>query len=447
MSRPTSYSYLFDHYRLTEKELLYEGHVIHLSQIQLAVLHILVEDQGRFFTKDELVKAYFKNAVADPNNIEQAISDLRGRLHDDAKESRFIKTERGKGYCFIAGVRKVRDEDLDDAHVEPEPATAGSKDEISTFKKWLYGPGKVITQVLIVSLVLTVLITSVFSVSEKTGRWAKTFACLAQFIVVLGIFIHFRRQRASLQEVLRKAIQCNDLWDTKIAKDIAQYGFEQHIKCWQWLLLAWLLLYIFLTFIAYKDFDLSQMIINNESRGYALSITLTFLNNLNTLVILYCFYVLNKQAEDEEERLDTGDSLLTIIIIILLFVTVSEVLLLAPIQKDYIPDGASLVSGVAGGIAMALYVGRLQSKFLGPPLWLLIFLYSYTAIQPLFTQLEKNTWLTAILVNIALFLKCLLYLYIIWLFQSGRLLFYFRQVRLTYKEVMKQWQEFRKPLQ
>ena len=111
-----------------------------------------------------------------------------------------------------------------------------------------------------------------------------------------------------------------------------------------------------------------------------------------------------------------------------------------------IRKGATLTSGVAGAIAMALLVGRLQSKFLGPRLWLLIALYSYTAIQPLFLYLEKNDIWAVVLIDFALILKCLLYLYTAWLFQSGDLLFYFARVRRIYRTVPEQRKAFRKLL-
>jgi hypothetical protein len=116
----------------------------------------------------------------------------------------------------------------------------------------------------------------------------------------------------------------------------------------------------------------------------------------------------------------------------------------------------NLVSGIVGAIGMALYMGRLQSKFLGPSSGLVITLYSYTAIQPLFIflvsvpegkQVFEETTVTLIavlLINVALILKCLLYLYVALLVKSGSLLFYFVKVRRTYLNVDRERQEFRK---
>ncbi|HEY0546405.1 MAG TPA: hypothetical protein VGC91_13590 [Pyrinomonadaceae bacterium] len=44
--------------------------------------------------------------------------------------------------------------------------------------------------------------------------------------------------------------------------------------------------------------------------------------------------------------------------------------------------------------------------------------------------------------DVALILKCLLFLYVAWLFQSGRLLFYLVLVRRTYQKVETEWRVF-----
>ena len=162
-------------------------------------------------------------------------------------------------------------------------------------------------------------------------------------------------------------------------------------------------------------------------------------------MLFLCFYVLNKQMKEETERRNFADTPFIGFAFFLLIVltTVFEFMSVANISKSFIPKGASLASGVAGAIAMALLVGRLQSKFLGPRLWLLIVLYSYTAIQPLFLYLEKNDIWAVALIDFALILKCLLYLYTAWLFQSGDLLFYFARVRRIYRTVPEQRQAFR----
>ena len=50
-------------------------------------------------------------------------------------------------------------------------------------------------------------------------------------------------------------------------------------------------------------------------------------------------------------------------------------------QVDYV---FSWFSGILSATAMALYVGRLDSKYLGTPSWVLVMLYIYASIQPLY---------------------------------------------------------------
>jgi DNA-binding winged helix-turn-helix (wHTH) protein len=492
MSKPAAYSFIFDRYRLSvaKRELLYEDHLIPINRIQFEILRILVENQGEFVKKDKLVADVCGNSTAGPNTIEQAIFDLRGKLHDALRESRFIETKRGKGYRFVANVRKVPDEDLNkesneiteaaSAAILDEKPSVQSRDEISkppqhenesyiaedlkgamsTFEEWMNGPGKAVTWVLIFCVILTVTISIPLSVGGNTRKWAKPSACLAQFIVILIGFAHFQRLRGpkgfrqikgGMEEDIKKATGYDNLREFDKAKDIAKKALQQYTKYWQWLLLSWLALYACLALIWFAYPDLSSLIAEeNKSKqllGFTLSITLTLFNNLNTLMLFLCFKILNKQIEDIEESRSVMDDPVMRSGLFFLGATLVEVLLLVPIEKAAIPEAASLFSGIAGGIAMALYVGRLQSKFLGARPWLLIALYSYTAIQPLFVYLEKNDVNPVMILNVALFLKCLLYLYMAWLFQSGRLLFYLVRVRRTYQGVKTEWQIFRNILE
>lgn len=119
-------------------------------------------------------------------------------------------------------------------------------------------------------------------------------------------------------------------------------------------------------------------------------------------------------------------------------------------RKRSIHQFSKLVSGIFGGVAMALFVGRFQSKFLKTPR-LTIILFLYTVSQALFVfygdQSVKGEARAAAVIHIALFLKCLLILYMFWLFQSGRLLFYLVRVRRATTQVDSEWQNFRGVLQ
>ena len=112
-----------------------------------------------------------------------------------------------------------------------------------------------------------------------------------------------------------------------------------------------------------------------------------------------------------------------------------------------------IISGIGGGIAMSLFVARFQSKFLKISLWILTPLYLYIVIQPLFVFIgnsESGKMLSELeptVIYVALILKCILILYMFWLFESGRLLFYLVRVRRTKDDVDKWWNDFRNLLE
>lgn len=485
MSNPESDWYVFDRYRLSvaRKEFLDETHPIPLNRTQFEILRILVENHGEFVNKERLVSEVFGNSTAGSNTVEQAVYDLRGKLHDAADESRFIETRRRMGYRFIADVRRVSDENLgagpnltSRAQAEsspdrpaPQASARALKAERSqalasaetrtaqplaesvvvknpgggttTFREWIGGPDRLIKLILMACVILTVAISIVGINSE----WAKPFVGTAHFFVILIAFVlflrepkGFRREEAlesrSLDEETGEAVGSVDSHAWNEARSIARTALEQYTRCWQFLLVSWLILYGFLAFLG--------------SASPALGIATTLFNNCNTLIIALCFNILNKPTVVKAGTRDK-DNLLIIGLVVLLAFTFIEVLLV--FRQNYIEtarilEGADLVCGIAGGIAMALYVGRLQSKFLGPPPWLLIALYSYTAIQPLYVFFSNRQVWPVILIDVALILKCLLFLYMAWLFQSGRLLFYLVQVRRTYQQVETEWREFRKVL-
>jgi tetratricopeptide (TPR) repeat protein len=104
--------------------------------------------------------------------------------------------------------------------------------------------------------------------------------------------------------------------------------------------------------------------------------------------------------------------------------------------------GLDVISGLAGGVTLALFVGRVQSKFLGPSTWLPIALYFYVALQSLYIAIAQTRTSGALIIECALILKCLLFLYITWLFKSGRFLFYFVRVKTIYEGANPHWKTF-----
>ena len=224
-----------------------------------------------------------------------------------------------------------------------------------------------------------------------------------------------------------------DLQDFRDDKGSLEIALRQYTKYWRWLLLSWVPLY----FLFALENLIGQPSAVDDRIGQTITVLEMIFNIVNTAMIFLCFNVLNLDDEDDEHLPLSA-------LIRLVFILLVSVLVITIITGKL--DGATLLTGIAAGVIMALYVGRLQSKFLGPRPWLLILLYSYTAIQPLVLYIRDQPIWAVIILDFALILKCLLFLYMTWLFQSGLLLFYFARIKRAYGPERNQRKAFRKLL-
>ncbi len=247
-------------------------------------------------------------------------------------------------------------------------------------------------------------------------------------------------------------------WGTWIeARRIAQNALKDYRIYWLLLLGCWFSLYsIFILPLFSNSIQSICLVVNNTE------IVISTINNFNTLLLLICFYILNESITDEFK--ETQGSILNLkdkqnvlgrfiwgaVIVFLGFIT--EIILCDwyPTNVKDIHKGFKIVSGVLGALALARFVAQFLNKFVKSPSWLITTLFLYTSIQPLFVFFGENTYkeiiIQAIVINLALLLKCLLILYMFWLFHSGRLLFYLVRVRRTHQQVDSEWQKFREVL-
>lgn len=84
------------------------GESIELFSRGLDTLICLVENQGRLVDKETLMRTVWPDTVVEENNLNQAIATLRKALGDSPRERRFIATDPGRGYRFVADIR-IRD--------------------------------------------------------------------------------------------------------------------------------------------------------------------------------------------------------------------------------------------------------------------------------------------------------------------------------------------------
>jgi len=100
----------FGSLRLNEDayEAFLDGSRLDLTPIEYQLLVRLAKAGGRALTREQLL-----DAVADRNfdvfdrSIDMHISSLRGKLDDDPKNPRFIRTVRGVGYLFMPSLSET----------------------------------------------------------------------------------------------------------------------------------------------------------------------------------------------------------------------------------------------------------------------------------------------------------------------------------------------------
>lgn len=110
-------SYEFGPYRLDtgRRLLLRDGATVPLTSKAFELLRTLVENSGRVLEKDELMKRLWPDTAVEENNLSVNMSGLRKALGEVAGEHRYIATIPGRGYQFVAAVRRLVDDAVDEA--------------------------------------------------------------------------------------------------------------------------------------------------------------------------------------------------------------------------------------------------------------------------------------------------------------------------------------------
>ena len=347
--------------------------------------------------------------------------------------------------------------------LERSPETVNNA--VDLFDEWRKTSGAKIWAILLACAVLScVLAASLPFVVESAARSAQGVASGFHLVVIVIAYWYFRKNPGPqefrrlrydkadgrLKPHITYATGYEKVSDWKRAREIAKEALKHYRVAFVSLLFAWLFLY-------------SVTLISLVERNFIVASVLTLANNLNTLCIALCFAILNEPITTEDKtqnkkaiRVKEGrkwPASLIPAIIVMVFWLILELWLGSKLtaQRELVHYGSRVLSGLGGGVAMALFVGRFQSKFLKSPSWLVFILFLYTVIQVLFIfyggESPGEQAGAAVVMNAALVLKCLLILYMFWLFESGRLLFYLVRVRRATTQVDSEWQNFREVLQ
>src|SRR4029079_9553558 len=86
-----------------EQTLTSDGRVVHLPMKEFETLQMLVENNGKVLSKDEMMSAIWKDTFVEESNLAQYVSRLRKILNVDGNQ--YIKTISKRGYRFFADVQ------------------------------------------------------------------------------------------------------------------------------------------------------------------------------------------------------------------------------------------------------------------------------------------------------------------------------------------------------
>lgn len=122
--------YRFGDFCLDSKRnvLTASGEPVALTYKAIQTLLVLVVNQGRIVTKDEILERVWKDTFVEENSLTRNISVLRKVLGETPNSKKFIETVPRRGYRFIHKVTKI----ADSAVCESEVTNIISTDEIET---------------------------------------------------------------------------------------------------------------------------------------------------------------------------------------------------------------------------------------------------------------------------------------------------------------------------
>jgi DNA-binding winged helix-turn-helix (wHTH) protein len=440
-------TYLFAPFKLDlEKGYLYreDGEEVELTATPRKILEYMLEntsEQGdTLFTRDKIIGGVWGNVVVESATLDKHIAALRKAFGRGERDQSVIETKHREGYRFKLPVKRIYGE----ANHESVPAVttpvgaplpvavpheiSHSRPGADTFGLWLLGRGGGTILFLIVVLVTATVAASTFY--RSCVALAQTIASAGQCIVIFVLFLHslLKRPRELSLNTNSAALAeagYNDLAEYAAEQPILQKAASQFTKWWSAMLLSWVALYLVYAWETW-GIDCSA----NASSQPA-SILEAILNIVNTSLVILCYDVLNKEpGRRRKSGLFTGPAAIGLALLAVIPL-LSGLRILTPDQGL---AAFTLLTGLYAGIYMALFVARLQSKFLDPAPLLVVLLFSYTAIQPLALYIQTSKEWAWVVLDYALVLKCLLYLYVLWLIQSGDLLFYFREVKRNYDD-------------
>jgi DNA-binding winged helix-turn-helix (wHTH) protein len=415
------------------------GRLISISTAEATILRALLEKNGEFVTTEDLLKLVSPSPMASENLVHGAVRGLRRTLND----AELIRNERSRGYAFTGNVvRPQQDRSRDTTSSTPTAQAFGS--EVKTNQS----PGR--DPFIVVALMVTAPVVLLpFGLLLFGGNWESLprqlgFIQALMILVAIGYDFYFAdlRDFASVDGETRRA----------------HLALQQLRRFWRLLLTSWCCLYLTLPFSQWFAPLAGQ---SPSWQWQAIQIAATFLNNASALMLVLCYLVLNRPTVIRVADREVEDVSLRPGWFVIVFVGVLEAILIALTDRFGSPGASAdilfafdLLSGVAGGIAMALCISRFDSRLLGTKGLLPIIpivLYFYVVIQPFYPLINRtfpnrfglsqhfDLWI----IQLAFLLKAVMYIYVTDLFRSQRFFFYMIHARRVYENVETDWSNFK----
>lgn len=296
-----------------------------------------------------------------------------------------------------------------------KPNDSEENDLSKNFYKWLIINKKYF---LFIPSTITLAVNAYGSIFKTQNDWIKDINLWVAFTAALQcLFILF----AIFLPVKEKLFQPNPnkkMDETLVTANDALMKFK---SAWTFLWTSWFLLYftLFMKYFLSSDEISKFMEIPKEIfSGCNLQVFLNLFNNSSAIIFIICYTIFGITVGNESLNLKR---LIVILLIILFLLGIID--FHSEKNNEVIKWGSSIFAG----IAMAFFLGRLNNKFINPSIFVIVCLYAYMAIQTLFPfwSNPKQNFIVLLSANLAFIFKIVLYLFMLWLFRYGRLLFYF----------------------
>ena len=159
-----------------------------------------------------------------------------------------------------------------------------------------------------------------------------------------------------------------------------------------------------------------------------------FLDNLTTCLLLFCYFVLHDPPSLVGERSHRSRGWTSLQLKGFGLAGALAILTVGDAFWTWLGWHGQIhifqwIGAAAGGVALALMIGRLGSKAIGAPIWVVALLYLYAVLQGAIISFGGVSAAEELLFLLALALKSVLVLFLTWVLASQRLTIYIREVR------------------